>query len=283
MRGARQVRADPSHAKDRTYGGEGPILRHVHLRAGRDTLELDLCQSHLVLSLSGVRHYCKQCLVGPWRTEASVYRLDYFPSGTCSSLESYGEPASVLVIGIPTEFELMVLNEGVWPHICTATVQIADRRLKRLALTLVAAKWHSLPPEECALISVALVDRLFEAQSGKAAGRTLTRTVARVVAEYIDGHLGMRLDVSRLAQLTGLAKTQLLRAFCQTFGGPPHRYVLKRRIAVAVERLKCGVDICSLAYELGFSSHAHFSTVFRAHIGVTPSQFRRDATPKADQ
>jgi AraC family transcriptional regulator len=38
------------------------------------------------------------------------------------------------------------------------------------------------------------------------------------------------------------------------------------------------VSLAGVAYELGFSSQGHFSTVFRKAVGVTPSEYRQDVT-----
>jgi AraC family transcriptional regulator len=53
------------------------------------------------------------------------------------------------------------------------------------------------------------------------------------------------------------------------------RYQRRLRLSRALLELPHTEDIAALALELGFSSHAHFSTAFRATYGETPSTFRR--------
>lgn len=53
------------------------------------------------------------------------------------------------------------------------------------------------------------------------------------------------------------------------------RYQRRLRLSRALVELPHAEDIAALALELGFSSHAHFSTAFRATYGVTPSTYRR--------
>jgi AraC family transcriptional regulator len=58
----------------------------------------------------------------------------------------------------------------------------------------------------------------------------------------------------------------------------PHRFVLERRIELARLYLADGKEaLSSIAYVTGFSSQAHFSSVFRRLMGVTPKEYRRAA------
>ena len=57
----------------------------------------------------------------------------------------------------------------------------------------------------------------------------------------------------------------------------PHQYLLRRRIERALQMLKeTQVSLAGVAYELGFSSQGHFSTMFRKAAGVSPSEYRQD-------
>jgi Adenosine deaminase len=52
------------------------------------------------------------------------------------------------------------------------------------------------------------------------------------------------------------------------------RYQRRLRLSRALLELPHTEDIAALALDLGFSSHAHFSTAFRATYGETPSRYR---------
>ena len=54
------------------------------------------------------------------------------------------------------------------------------------------------------------------------------------------------------------------------------RYQRRLRLSRALVELPDTEDIATLALELGFSSHAHFTTAFRATYGVTPSTYRKN-------
>jgi AraC-like DNA-binding protein len=62
-------------------------------------------------------------------------------------------------------------------------------------------------------------------------------------------------------------------------GVPLHGYLTQLRLARALVELPHASDLTTLALDLGFSSHSHFTAVFRAAFGCTPSQFRETARP----
>lgn len=54
---------------------------------------------------------------------------------------------------------------------------------------------------------------------------------------------------------------------------PIHRYLLSLRLALALDRLlDRSVGLSAIAYSLGFSSHSHFTTLFRRAFGLSPSE-----------
>lgn len=84
-------------------------------------------------------------------------------------------------------------------------------------------------------------------------------------------------DEQPLAELAGLAdmsRYQLIRAFRTSTGMTPHAWQLNQRINLAREQMRAGIDLASVALNLGFSDQAHFQRVFKAHTGVTPGRYR---------
>jgi AraC-like DNA-binding protein len=47
------------------------------------------------------------------------------------------------------------------------------------------------------------------------------------------------------------------------------------RVRLALDRLRDrSADLTTVALDLGYASHSHFTSVFRRHVGMTPSQYR---------
>ncbi|HXE58746.1 MAG TPA: AraC family transcriptional regulator [Gemmatimonadales bacterium] len=113
-----------------------------------------------------------------------------------------------------------------------------------------------------------------------------SRAVASRRREWVEAaRLLLAAGPERNASLQTIARDvacspfHLARIFRDATGLPLHRYQLRLRLALALERLAEGeANLSALAYDLGFSSHGHFTTTFRAFFGVSPSGFRRTAT-----
>ena len=99
----------------------------------------------------------------------------------------------------------------------------------------------------------------------------------RRLLDYIDAHLTEEISLNQLAQEAGLSSYHFSKAFKTSFGVPPWRYVTERRIHRAKELLLDGSpSITEIAHDLGFSSHSHFTAMFKKTTGKPPSHFRRD-------
>jgi AraC-like DNA-binding protein len=98
----------------------------------------------------------------------------------------------------------------------------------------------------------------------------------RRVMRHIDGALAEPLTVPALACVAGMSPSHFTALFKCSTGLSPHEAVLRRRIAKAKELLCQDTrTVAAIGCQLGFSSQAHFTTVFRRRVGVTPSAFRR--------
>jgi AraC family transcriptional regulator len=99
----------------------------------------------------------------------------------------------------------------------------------------------------------------------------------RRITAFIDANLDRTVPLAEMARTVGLGRSHFGKAFHASFGRTPYRYLHERRIEKAKELL---LDdrrtIVSVALDVGFSSHGHFTKVFRKVTGTTPSQFRRD-------
>jgi AraC-like DNA-binding protein len=67
----------------------------------------------------------------------------------------------------------------------------------------------------------------------------------------------------------------LTQVFRRVEGVPLHQYLLRLRLARALDRLGTVEDLTQLALDLGFSSHSHFTAAFRQVYGRSPANFQR--------
>lgn len=104
---------------------------------------------------------------------------------------------------------------------------------------------------------------------------------AEAAKTYLAANLGEPITLEDVASAVNASPFNFARIFQQQAGLPVHRYLTMLRLRASLERLAGGADdITALALDLGFSSHSHFTDVFRREFGKTPSEIRRDALLK---
>ena len=97
----------------------------------------------------------------------------------------------------------------------------------------------------------------------------------RIARDYIEAHLGEAVTLDALAAELQTTAHHLLIAFRGSFGTTPAQYVIGQRLRRARWLLlSTKRDILSIALDTGFSSHGHFTSLFRARVGISPSEFR---------
>ncbi|MGN8260043.1 AraC family transcriptional regulator [Pseudomonas sp. SMSB3] len=130
--------------------------------------------------------------------------------------------------------------------------------------------------KEAALVAF-LGDHDFAAQPAAQAAPAPVLGSAALAAliEYIQTQGPAQLNLQALAQQAGLGRYQLIRAFRAATGLTPHAYLLNARVNRARQLLLDGLHLADVAYQLGFADQSHFQRVFKAHVGVTPGQYRQ--------
>jgi AraC family transcriptional regulator len=99
---------------------------------------------------------------------------------------------------------------------------------------------------------------------------------AEAAKTYLAANLGEPVTLENVAAAVNASPFNFARIFQQQAGVPVHRYLTMLRLRASLERLADGADdITGLALDLGFSSHSHFTDVFRREFGKTPSEFRQ--------
>lgn len=104
----------------------------------------------------------------------------------------------------------------------------------------------------------------------------LARWQERRACELMAANLDGEISVHDLATECRLSTSHFARAFRQTTGMPPHRWLLRRRIEAALELMKDRQNsLVDIALATGFASQSHFSDTFRRHMGMSPACWRR--------
>ncbi len=79
-------------------------------------------------------------------------------------------------------------------------------------------------------------------------------------------------DVSSMAAEMKISDRQLQRKVKAMTGQSPMQYLRNFRLDRSLQYLRTGVPVGEAARVIGFSSHAYFTSCFRARFGITPRQ-----------
>jgi AraC-like DNA-binding protein len=99
------------------------------------------------------------------------------------------------------------------------------------------------------------------------------RAGVRRARDYLHEHLASAVTLSALADVAGLSRYHLVRAFARAFGAPPHAYQLQLRIDAARRLLASGMSAAHVALVTGFFDQSHFGRHFRRIAGVSPGRY----------
>jgi len=140
----------------------------------------------------------------------------------------------------------------------------------------------------------AMVDRLFEVvmiqllrqlmergelRGGMLAGLGHARLRNAIVAMHEAPARDWSLE--ELAATAGMSRSVFAASFRQVVGQTPGQYLQGWRVALAQQALRRGRPLKVVAGEVGYGSEAALSRVFKAHSGLSPRAWKRQATEAA--
>ena len=95
--------------------------------------------------------------------------------------------------------------------------------------------------------------------------------------DLVDSRYDEPLDLEALASTAHVSPRHFSRSFRQTFGETPHQYLLSRRIERARYLLRTtDMQVAEVCLAVGFKGVGSFTTTFRRHVGVSPTEYRRE-------
>jgi AraC-like DNA-binding protein len=98
------------------------------------------------------------------------------------------------------------------------------------------------------------------------------RRACDALAARLEGDMSLKI----IAAECGLSVSHFSRAFRQSTGLPPHRWLLRHRVQVAKILMENNRQtLAQIAVVAGFADQSHFTRVFAKHVGVSPGAWRR--------
>jgi AraC family transcriptional regulator len=101
---------------------------------------------------------------------------------------------------------------------------------------------------------------------------------AEQAREMLHARFAENLPLSFLAEAVGVHPVYLASAFRRHYGRSIGTYLRQLRVDYACRQLATtAAPLAEVALAAGFADQSHFSRVFKAHTGLTPAAFRREA------
>jgi len=112
-------------------------------------------------------------------------------------------------------------------------------------------------------------------ESPEASRGGLSPAMRHRVCDFIESHISEKISLDSLSTMAGLSPHHFARAFQQSLGMPPHRYLLRRRLEHVEKMLRdTQLPLSHIALAVGFSDQSHLNRHFRRLTGMSPSLAR---------
>lgn len=108
---------------------------------------------------------------------------------------------------------------------------------------------------------------------------TLAPWQERLATEFLAAHFNKPFSIGDLASRCELSRSYFNKAFKESFGRTPSKWLAEYRVSRAKELLLQDLSIAEVAISCGFADQSHMTRVFTSLTGDTPARFRRKNRP----
>jgi len=95
------------------------------------------------------------------------------------------------------------------------------------------------------------------------------------ICSYIQTHLKEHLTLELLAEMSKRSLSGFKHKFKEEVGISPGNYITRCKIEEIKSELKSSTNMTDLAGRYGFATSSHFSSTFKRHVGMTPSEYAK--------
>src|SRR5580693_7529502 len=170
-----------------------------------------------------------------------------------------------------------VVNTLIWQH-CEM-----DTSLKHLGMTVLSSLQRSKPAPKIFLdyIGQAILAHATQVYGGTVGSPgpvrgQLAPWQVRRAKDFLNANLCGDVSLASLAAECNLSVSHFAHAFRRTFGQPPHRWLMERRIdAVKNLLLTSRLTLAEVATQCGFADQSALSRSFKRVLNESPGEWRR--------
>jgi AraC-like DNA-binding protein len=100
------------------------------------------------------------------------------------------------------------------------------------------------------------------------------------ITTTVERNIMNNIPLRELAYLSGRSLSSFKRDFQAIYNMPPSQWIRERRLEKARELVThTSMSVTDICYTLGFEHIAHFSRLFKAHFGVSPTHYKLQEQP----
>ncbi len=161
------------------------------------------------------------------------------------------------------------LADGLW-----STVELGGQLLRGV---LSECERREISGRVKAMLSYMLheLSALGRTESGEHEASDAERILAIINEHYLE-----ELTLERLAHYCRMSESKIKKEFRSVYDGGVMKYVCRLRMRDAAKMIEEGRSADEICEALSFHDKNYFSFVFRRELGMTPSEYRRNHTPK---
>ncbi len=152
-----------------------------------------------------------------------------------------------------------------------------DKSISDIILRITKVKNNNILSDA---ISTALIYELINLEPEKCQPHTFGVSNASYKAyNFINENCKKNISLDDVCSAVSYNKTYLSAIFKKDFNVTVNDYIAMKRMEEAKKLLVYSeYGISGVAHELNFASVAHFSRIFKEHVGITPSDYRKNNT-----
>ena len=196
----------------------------------------------------------------------------------CSSRDDFPTQTERLILGVAANQALIGVQQALRRSEQTRVSQELDQKVRQRTKELGAANaelGRALKQIDTLRDDLRRENLVLREQAAGARGGLAPWQLRRAEALMCE-NLSIQVPLGRVAEECGLSVRHLARAFRQSTGVPPHRWLLDRRVERAKELLpNSKLSLSDVALACGFGDQSHFTRTFTAAVRLSPGLWRR--------
>jgi AraC-like DNA-binding protein len=196
----------------------------------------------------------------------------------CSPRDDFPTQTERLILGVAANQAVIGVQQAQLQSEQTRVAQELDRKVRQRTKELGTANaelGRALKQIDTLRDDLQRENLQLREQAAGARGGLAPWQLRRAEA-LMSGNLSVQVPLGKVAEECGLSVRHLARAFRQSTGVPPHRWLLNRRVERAKELLPdSNLSLSDVALACGFGDQSHFTRSFTAAVRLSPGLWRR--------